>query len=104
MQILTAKQLRIATYKLAAGTIADGSLLLRRCFCWRKTGLPPKRLFAVALIALVPNLMFALVFFQVCSGDVDANEMLAQLRKANTVKLLLTIVLFSVVFITTTGQ
>jgi ATP synthase protein I len=95
MQILTAKQLRIATYKLALAQLLI-AVCVAAVFLVVKDLIAATAAFRGGLIAIVPNLMFALIFFR-SSGNVDANEMLAQLRKANNVKLLLTIVLFSVV-------
>lgn len=95
MQVLTAKQLRLATYKLAVGQLSVAIVCAVVCYIVLDAT-AAKAAMKGGLIALIPNLLFALVFFR-SNGSVDANEMLAQLRKANNVKLLLTIVLFSVV-------
>lgn len=95
MQVLTEKQLRIATYKLALVQLAV-AISCALMFFIIKDGSAAKAALKGGLIALIPNLLFALVFFRL-SADIDANQVLAQLRKANTVKMILTIVLFSLV-------
>jgi len=95
VQVLTAKELRIATYKLAVVQllVAVSCALL---FHLVQDVAAAKSALKGGLIALIPNLLFALIFFR-HSATVDANQVLAQLRKANTVKMILTIVLFSLV-------
>lgn len=95
MQVLTAKQLRIATYKLAVVQLFV-AISCALVFFIAKDAAAAKAALKGGLIALIPNLLFALIFFRQ-NATVDANQVLAQLRKANTVKMILTIVLFSLV-------
>jgi ATP synthase protein I len=95
MQVLTEKQLRIATYKLALVQLAV-AISCALMFFIIKDASAAKAALKGGLIALIPNLLFALIFFRQ-NAYIDANQVLAQLRKANTVKMILTIVLFSLV-------
>ncbi len=95
MQVLTAKQLRLATYKLAVAQLCVATICAIVCYIILDVT-AAKAAMKGGIVALIPNLLFALIFFRT-SGSGDASEMLAQLRKANNVKLLLTIVLLSVV-------